>query len=107
MDKHSRGTHKGIRIITSIDYSIVEVVEEFLAVNIEVRHVSDISSKQFVVSDVALLEIPNSGKDLGSTLQVEDGVALVKYYRNIFEGLWQSATNAKKRIAELKSDSNP
>ena len=107
MDKHSRGTHKGIRIITSIDYSIVEVVEEFLAVNIEVRHVSDISSKQFVVSDVALLEIPNSGKDLGSTLQVEDGVALVKYYLNIFEGLWQSATDAKKRIAELKSDSNP
>jgi hypothetical protein len=105
MDKRRRGTHKGIKLITSIDYLTVNLVEEFLAIGVEVKHVPDISSKQFVVSNIAVLEIPNSGKDLGRRLQVEHDMTLVKSYLKIFEDLWHSATDARKRIAELKSNS--
>ena len=51
---------------------------------IKVKHISDVIARQFVVSDVAVLEIPNLEP---------------------FEGLWKSATGAKTRISELKSNS--
>jgi hypothetical protein len=106
-DKHRGGTHKGIRLITSIDHAVAELVEELLSMEVEVKHISNTISKQFVVSDRALLEIPDSGKALGRRLQVEGDMTLVKHYINIFEGLWQSATDARQRIEELKSNSVP
>jgi CRISPR/Cas system endoribonuclease Cas6 (RAMP superfamily) len=62
MNMHRKGKHKVIWLITSIDSSLVQVIEEFLSIEVEVKHISDVSSRQFVVSDVAVLEIPNLEK---------------------------------------------
>lgn len=56
MDKYRwdrRGTHKGIRLITSIDSHTVNAIEDFIAsLQVEVKHVPS-NSKQFVVSNAA------------------------------------------------------
>ena len=101
MDKHRRGEHKGIRLITSIDSPTVNVVEDFIAIGVKVKHVPDISSKQFIVSDLDVLEISTRTE---SGLQVEHNSTLVRSYRDIFESIWQSATDARRRITELKSN---
>jgi hypothetical protein len=101
MDKHRRGEHKGIRLITSIDSPTVNVVEDFIAIGVKVKHVPDISSKQFIVSDLDVLEISTHTE---SRLQVEHNSTLVRSYRDIFESIWQSATDARRRITELKSN---
>lgn len=101
MDKHRRGTHKGIRLITSIDSPTVNVVEDFIAIGAEVKHVPDINSKQFIVSDLDVLEISTRP---GSGLQVEHDTTLVRSYQDIFESIWRSSTDARRRITELKSD---
>jgi hypothetical protein len=105
MDMHRKVTHKRIRLITSIDSSIVKAVEEFLSMEVEVKHISNITSRQFVVSDVAVLEIPNLEKnlDVDRKLHVEHDSMLVKSYLESFERLWESAIDAKTRISELKS----
>ena len=105
MDKHRTGTHKGIRLITLIDHTIGGVVEEFLSMGVEVKHISASNFKQFVVSDRALFEIPDTGKALGQRLLIEGDMTLVKHYLDIFERLWQSASDARERIEELKSNS--
>jgi hypothetical protein len=105
MNRHRKGTHQGLRLITSVDHSNVKVVEELLAMGIEIKHLSDMRSKQFVVSDTAMLEIPDSGKELDKRLQVEYNPTLVESYQDTFERLWKSTTDARKRILELKSHS--
>jgi hypothetical protein len=107
MDMHRKGKHKGTRLITSIDSSLIQVVEEFLSMGIKVKHISDVTSGQFVISDVAVLEIPNLEKNLNREhkLQIEHDPILVRSYLESFEGLWKSATDARTRISELKSSS--
>jgi len=103
IEEHNKGTHQSIRIITSINMPIIEVVEEFLAMKIEVKHVADIESKQFVGSNSEVLEIPASWKDPGPRLQIKDDMNLVKHYLGIFEDLWRSSMDARERIRILKS----
>lgn len=102
MDKHRRGTHKGIRLITSIDSHTINAIEDLISIGVEVKHIPRLDSKQFVVSDAAVLEIstrPSTG------LQIEYDTTSIKAYQDIFETIWRSATDANKRITELKSDS--
>ncbi|MGH9953519.1 MAG: hypothetical protein ACRD5J_18015, partial [Nitrososphaeraceae archaeon] len=93
MDKYLRGTHKGIRLITSIDSPTVNVVEDFIAIGVEVKHVPDMSPKQFIVSDLGVLEISTRP---GGGLQVKDGTTLVSSYQYIFESIWRSAIDARR-----------
>ncbi|MGA7369291.1 MAG: hypothetical protein WBX01_09185 [Nitrososphaeraceae archaeon] len=106
MDMHRKGKHKGIRLITSIDSSLIQVVEGFLSMEVEVKHISNVTSRQFVVSEVAVLEIPNLEKNLNleQKLQVKHDPTLVRSYLESFEGLWKSAIDARTRISELKSN---
>ena len=64
---------------------------------IKVKHISDVIARQFVVSDVAVLEIPNLEKNLNreQKLQIEHDPTLVRSYLKPFEGLWKSGTGAK------------
>jgi hypothetical protein len=106
VEEQKRGAHRGIRLITSIDTSIVRLVEEFLTIGVEIRHVSDIGSRLFVVSAVAVLEIPKSGDlDQDQRLQIDYDSKLVHIHLYAFENLWQSATSGRDRISELKTKS--
>ncbi len=98
-----KGTHQGVRIIASIDISMAEVVEELLAMKIEIKHLSDIESKQFVASNSAVLEIPASWKDPGASLQIKKDMNLINHYLGIFEDLWRTSIDARERIRILKS----
>lgn len=58
---HRRGRHGGIRLVTTIDdQHSGAVVEELLAVGVEVKHITILHSIQFVVSDREILEIMHS-----------------------------------------------
>ena len=98
--KHRRGRHGGIRLITSInDQPSVTVVEELLAIGAGVKHIANLHSIQFVVSDREVLELIHQEK----RLLVESNSTRVQYYLNIFDDLWKHGTDARKRILELKT----
>lgn len=101
--KHRRGRHGGIRLITSInDQPSATVAEELLAIGVGVKHIANLHSIQFVVSDREVPEIIHEE----NKLLVESDPSRVQYYLNIFGDLWRHATDARKRILELKiSDS--
>jgi hypothetical protein len=64
------------------EFYLVQVVEEFLSMEIKVKHISDVITRQFVISDVAVLEIPNLEKNLNreQKLQVKHDPTLVRSY---------------------------
>jgi hypothetical protein len=98
--KHRRGGHGGIRLITSInDQPSATVAEELLAIGVEVKHIANLHSIQFVVSDREVLEIIHEE----NRLLVERDSSQVHYYLNIFEDLWKHGKDARKRILELKT----
>jgi hypothetical protein len=61
-DRHRRGTHKGIKLITSIDHSTAPLVSG--AIGLEIKHRPDSNPIEFVVSDTAILDITH-GRNKG------------------------------------------
>lgn len=95
---HRRGRHGGIRLITTInDGRSCAVVEELLAVGVEVKHITNLYSIEFVVSDREILEIIHPE----NKFLVETDSARVQYFHAIFEDLWKHGTDARERIFEL------
>jgi hypothetical protein len=89
-DKRRRGGNGRIRMITSIDHHTAVVVEEFLAIGVQIKHVAKMHSTQFIASEREVLEIiPEENK-----LLVENDSSRVRYYLNIFEDLWTHGTDA-------------
>ena len=99
MDRHRRGKHGGIRLITLIDRSTANIVKGFLAIGVEVKHITNLYSVQFVASEREVLEITLDE----NKLVVEKDSSRVRSYLNIFEDLWTHGTDARKRISELKA----
>jgi hypothetical protein len=98
--KHRRGRHDGIRLITTIeDHHLADVIEELLAIGIEVKHIPNLHSIQFVVSDREILEIIQTEK----RFYVQSDSSRVQYYLDIFEDLWKNGTDARERILGLKA----
>lgn len=98
--KHRRGKHDGIRLITTIeDRHLADVIEELLAIGIEVKHIPNLHSIQFVVSDREILEIIQTEK----RFFVQSDSSRVRYYLDIFEDLWKNGTDARERIMGLKA----
>ena len=90
VDKQRRGTHKGIKLITSIDHSTAPLVSELLAIGLEIKHRPDSDPIEFVVSDSALLDITR-GRARREFLIENDNI-LVRDYLNKFEQLWMTGS---------------
>jgi hypothetical protein len=108
MGKRRQGKHGGIRLVTAIDCSTANAVEELLAIGVEVKHIVDLHSIQFVVSEREVLEIilgDLKNEELTMDVSVGSDSSLVQYYRNMFEHLWTRGTDARKRISQLKAGS--
>ena len=56
MEKHRRGEHKGIKLVTSIDRSSLDMIKEFLNVGVQVRHVKNMPPIDFAVSDKEMID---------------------------------------------------
>jgi len=103
----ARGAHQGIRWVTRIDGSSIDVIrvaKAFLALGMQIRHVESITPMSFGVSD----------KEMGVTVEKLQGGALnasaifssepvfVSHFSEIFEELWASGVDASDRIRELE-----
>jgi len=101
------GAHRGIRWVTQIDGSsldVMRVAKAFLALGMQIRHVDSITPMSFGVSD----------KEMGVTVEKLQGGVLntsaifssepvfVSHFSEIFEGLWARGVDAKDRIRELE-----
>lgn len=91
-DRYRKGSHKGIRWITSLNKKDdIELVKKYNDVGIQIRHVKELSTSNFALSDKTFsftIEKIEKGKMTTNVLSSNDKLYL-NYYNMVFENLWK------------------
>ena len=91
MQEYSKGKHKGIRLVTSIDRDSINIVQKFLTIGVHIRHVKNMPPIDFAVSDkemVASIEKTGSGHAIKNLL-VSTEQPYIDHFTSIFNELWK------------------
>ena len=105
LNKQKKGEHKGIRYITNIDSSNVELAKLYLGAGIKLKHVKNLPPMSFGVSDKEMgvtIERMEGGQIINSLL-VSNEPLYVKHFASIFEELWRNGIEAKSRIQDIEN----
>jgi signal transduction histidine kinase len=105
MEKHRRGEHKGIKLVTSIDRSSLTMVKEFLSVGVQVRHIKNMPPIDFAVSDKEMMttaEKMESEQEMIQSLLISNEQPYIHQFIYIFEELWNNGIDARERIATIE-----
>jgi signal transduction histidine kinase len=104
MQEYSKGKHKGIRLVTSIDRDSIDIVQKFLTIGVHIKHVKNMPPIDFAVSDkemVASIEKTGSGQAIKNLL-VSTEQPYIDHFTSIFNELWKSGSDAKDRIKAIE-----
>ena len=97
----------GIRFITDITYPHVELIQQHLDVQMEVKHLDKYRGIMFFVFDkkisMSAINVDIKHVSLNEPLSVlwTDDPTYAQYLMSTFEMLWKQATSAAQRIEEL------
>ena len=98
----------GLRCILKITRENMELVAKFLDIEgVYIRHTSNPLPINFEVSDTKFnLSMRTSNKiDTSYVLSIPD-LSLIKYYKSIFEDLWNEGLDARIKIKDMRSNLN-
>jgi signal transduction histidine kinase len=104
MQEYSKGVHKGIRLVTSIDRNSVDTIRKFLSIGVQIRHVKNMPPIDFAVSEkemIATVEKIESGQAIKSLL-VSGEQPYIDHFTSIFEELWKDGMAAEVRIKAIE-----
>jgi signal transduction histidine kinase len=104
MQEYSKGEHRGIRLVSSIDRESVDIVKKFLSIGVQIRHVKNMPPIDFAVSDkemIATIEKIESGQMIQKLL-VSSEQPYIDHFTSIFEELWKNGIDAKDRIKAIQ-----
>jgi hypothetical protein len=109
LERYRQGTHKGIRWITSLNNkNDVDIVRSYIDKGIEVRHVKDLITNSFALSDNLFLftiEKIEKGKWGNSVLCSNDRLYL-DHYDTVFETLWKKGIDIQHRMKDIEEGYN-
>jgi signal transduction histidine kinase len=104
MQEYSKGEHRGIRLVTSIDRESVDIVKKFLSIGVQIRHVKNMPPIDFAVSDkemIATIEKMESGQIIQKLL-VSSEQPYIDHFTSIFDELWKNGIDANYRIKAIQ-----
>jgi signal transduction histidine kinase len=125
MASFHNGEHRGIRWITTVDNSSIDIVKEFLKLGVQIRHVKNMPPIDFAVSDkemiASLHEIEvnhavGGGKGIQSSANYHDTIhnllvssepAYIDHFISIFKELWGTGVDARDRIESIEHGTEP
>jgi signal transduction histidine kinase len=105
LERQKKGKHKGVRYITNIDSSNVELAKLYVDSGIQLKHVKNLPPMSFGVSDKEMgvtIEKMEAGQIINSFLYSNEPLYL-KHFTSIFEELWRSGIDAKSRIRDIEA----
>ncbi|HYF99651.1 MAG TPA: HAMP domain-containing sensor histidine kinase [Candidatus Saccharimonadales bacterium] len=109
LSKYKEGKVKGaLRWITYIDNKKedVELIEKFLHMGIEIKHVKNLPPLYFSVSSkqcVVTVENVRNGEMFQNILLTTESL-YISHYQTVFEELWRVGMDARERIRQLQTD---
>ncbi|WP_161486305.1 sensor histidine kinase [Candidatus Nitrosocosmicus hydrocola] len=98
-------SHGGIKIATSImDSNDIQMVNRFLALGIEIRHVRNLPPINFAASEkemIATIEKSEGGQIIQNLLTTNEK-AYLEHFKSIFDELWKNGIDAQSRIKDIE-----
>jgi signal transduction histidine kinase len=105
LDRYRQGNHKGIRWITSLNNKEdVDLVRSYIDKGIEIRHVKDLLTNSFSLSDKAFLfTIEKVEKGIwGHSVLISNDKSYINQYDDLFENLWKKGIDIEDRIKAIE-----
>ncbi len=98
--------HNGIKIITSItDSNDIDIVNNFLALGINIKHVKNLPPINFAASEkemIATIQKTEGGQILQNLLTTNEP-AYIEHFNSIFNELWENGIDIKNRINDIET----
>jgi signal transduction histidine kinase len=106
LERYKLGKHKGIRWITSLnDKRDVELVKSYMEKGIDVRHVKDLLTNSFSLSDKAFLFTIGKIEEKGArehSILISNEKAYLNHYDDLFENLWKKGVDMNTRLKDIE-----
>ncbi|MBV9179527.1 MAG: HAMP domain-containing histidine kinase [Nitrososphaeraceae archaeon] len=98
------GGNDGLRWIIDIDKDKLELVRIFLEYGIQIKHIKNMPSMNFGVSDkeVALTIEKMEGGNISQSFLISNEPLYVSHFNSLFEELWKNGIDAKYRIKAIE-----
>jgi signal transduction histidine kinase len=104
-EKYGKRQHEGIRWVTSINNKEdIETLRKYGKVEMQIRHVNDVSFFNFSLSDnrvLSTIDKMEEGEMVTSVLVSTDPL-YINHYNSIFEKMWKSGIDAETRIKDIE-----
>ena len=108
LEKSQNGEHKGVRWIGTINKEDVDLVQRFLALGMEIKHII-YTPLNFSVTDKEFNFTVSNMTDGSSApnVLISNELSYIKQFNSLFEKLWSQGVNADDRILEIEKEVEP
>jgi signal transduction histidine kinase len=108
LEKSQNGEHKGVRWIGTINKEDVDLVQRFLALGMEIKHII-YTPLNFSVTDKEFNFTVSNMTDGSSApnVLISNELSYIKQFNSLFEKLWSQGVNADDRILEIEKGVEP
>ena len=108
LEKSQNGEHKGVRWIGTINKEDVDLVQRFLALGMEIKHII-YTPLNFSVTDKEFNFTVSNMTDGSSApnVLISNELSYIKQFNSLFEKLWSQGVKAADRILEIEKGVEP
>jgi hypothetical protein len=109
LEKSQNGKHKGVRWIGTIDKEDIAIVQKFLELGMEIKHLR-YTPLNFSVTDKEFNFTVSNKTAAGSispTVLISNELPYITQFNSLFEELWSQGVSAADRILEIEKGIEP
>lgn len=108
LKKSQNGEHKGVRWIGTINREDIALVQKYLALGMEIKHIRYIPLNFSVTDKEFNFTVSNTVADsMNPTVLISNELPYIKQFNSLFEELWSQGVNATDRILEIEKGVEP
>ena len=109
LQKKQNGKHKGVRWIGTISKEDISLVQRFMALGMEVKHLRYTPLNFSVTNKEFNFTVSNKSADDSITpnVLISNELPYIKQFNSLFEELWSQGVNAAGRIIEIEKGIEP
>jgi two-component system, OmpR family, sensor histidine kinase VicK len=109
LQKKQNGKHKGVRWIGTVSKEDISLVQRFMALGMEVKHLRYTPLNFSVTNKEFNFTISNQADDDSKTpnVLISNELPYIKQFNSLFEELWSQGVNAAGRIIEIEKGIEP
>ena len=109
LEKSQNGEHKGVRWIGTISKKDIALVQRFLTLGIEIKHLRYTPLNFSVTNKEFNFTVSNTTADdsISPDVLISNELPYIKQFNSLFEELWSQGVNAADRILEIEKGIEP